>query len=673
MPAVATAPGFTTTQSKTDVFISYSREDKDFVKQLHDALQKEGRKTWIDWEGIPPSAEWFQEILQAIENTDAFVLVISPHSATSKVCTSEVAHAIKYNKRIIPVLRADVDGNLLPPSVQERQWVFCRDVDSFEAGIRSLLAAMDTDLDWLRSHTRLLGRALEWERHKGDYSFALRGRDLKQAETFLRNQEIKEPRLLPLQLDYILASRRDANKLFSIVIGVSALALTVVIVFGLLFWQKREEQAFTLASNYRERGFLELVRNNPLAAEVLFAKALGINNVLGTSGLIIQARARSPRLLWISPQVKNASIIAISNDGKLFAVRSQSKVEIWSIDTKAIIHNLPATGGVKVAAFDPNDHLLALGRGKNIDVWDLSSSASVPLRTIKTPYEITSVNFGPEGHFIAGALTGDILVWDRLASSSQTPRLKLSGHTDRVTGAVLTKDSRFLVSASWDATIRIWDLTDGRELRALAGHDNSLLCVALDSNDELIASAGWDATIIIWDFKTGKQIRTLEGHKGSVLSVAFSPDGHWLASTSEDHTARLWEVDRGKHVLILPGHQNDVSSVAFQQAGTEYRLAIGDMNGILRLWGLGEIGQRDELVTLRGHRGSVSMFDLNPRKPLLVSGSTDSTIRLWDLETKQLKRLLPKQQDKVFSVRFQSGRTIFCVGNQTTDNPNLEY
>ena len=77
----------------TDVFISYSRVDQVFVRQLHAALEAAGRGAWVDWEGIPPSAEWLVEIYAAIEAAGAFVFVISKHSVASAVCRQEIDHA----------------------------------------------------------------------------------------------------------------------------------------------------------------------------------------------------------------------------------------------------------------------------------------------------------------------------------------------------------------------------------------------------------------------------------------------------------------------------------------------------------------------------------------------------------------------------------------------------
>ena len=92
-----------------DVFISYSRRDTDFVKVLHQALEESNKETWIDWQGIAPTTEWWKEIEAGIEAADNFIFVISSDSVGSKYCLLEIDHAIKHNKRVIPVLRRSAD------------------------------------------------------------------------------------------------------------------------------------------------------------------------------------------------------------------------------------------------------------------------------------------------------------------------------------------------------------------------------------------------------------------------------------------------------------------------------------------------------------------------------------------------------------------------------------
>ena len=66
-----------------DIFISYSRRDKDFVTQLSDALRARGKDAWIDFKDIPASAEWLREIQDGIDEADAFLFVLSPDSISS--------------------------------------------------------------------------------------------------------------------------------------------------------------------------------------------------------------------------------------------------------------------------------------------------------------------------------------------------------------------------------------------------------------------------------------------------------------------------------------------------------------------------------------------------------------------------------------------------------------
>lgn len=146
-----------------DAFISYSRKDKDLVRALHDALNQRGRDTWIDWEDIPPTAEWLKEIFSAIEAAHTFVFVISPDSVASDVCKQEIAHAAKHNKRLVPIVRSNVDPQHVPEALAKLNWIFFRESDDFDTAFQSLIAALDTDLDWVRAHTRLLTRAIEWD------------------------------------------------------------------------------------------------------------------------------------------------------------------------------------------------------------------------------------------------------------------------------------------------------------------------------------------------------------------------------------------------------------------------------------------------------------------------------------------------------------------------------
>ncbi len=96
-----------------DVFISYSRRDKDIVRRLYDALAAQKRDVWVDWEDIPPTAEWLKEVYAGIEAADTFICVLSPDSIASVICAREVEHAVTCKKRLIPIVVRDVDHTLV--------------------------------------------------------------------------------------------------------------------------------------------------------------------------------------------------------------------------------------------------------------------------------------------------------------------------------------------------------------------------------------------------------------------------------------------------------------------------------------------------------------------------------------------------------------------------------
>jgi TIR domain len=197
----------------TDVFVSYSRRDQPFVRKLHDALVGVHRDVWVDWEDIPPSAEWLKEIERAIESADTVVFVLSPDSVSSPMCRHEVDHAATCNKRMVALLLREVLASDVPEPVAKINWLPFRSQDDFQTGFSTLIEAMDTDLNWVRAHSRLLVRAKEWESHNKDKSYVLLGTDLDEAEKWLANSQSLQPTLGALQVAYVAASRQEAIRL----------------------------------------------------------------------------------------------------------------------------------------------------------------------------------------------------------------------------------------------------------------------------------------------------------------------------------------------------------------------------------------------------------------------------------------------------------------------------
>jgi hypothetical protein len=192
----------------SQVFISYSRKDQSFVEQLHAALTYREKDTWVDWKDIPPTAKWIREIYDGIEAADNFLFVISPDSINSPICKKEIEHAIHHNKRFIPLIFRDVKSEHLPEPVATHNWINFRDNSEFNKSIESLLFTIDTDFDYVRTHTQLLLKALEWNTYGKDESYLLTGAELRMAEKWLASSTGKQPEPTLLHREHIATSTK---------------------------------------------------------------------------------------------------------------------------------------------------------------------------------------------------------------------------------------------------------------------------------------------------------------------------------------------------------------------------------------------------------------------------------------------------------------------------------
>ncbi len=244
--------------------ISYSHRDKEFVEKLYNCLLAEGFSPgdiWVDWEGIPISAEMDGGDHQGHPEIRCISLCDQSRLVKSPVCQQEIDLAGKSNKRFIPIeyrpLSEDKDAH---SKIYAHQYLAIQNEEDLDKNIPVLVKAINTDLDWLAQHTRLYNRALEWESKGYNESYLVRGPDLQDALTFISNGAAgKKPAPLLICIssmsrprqNYATAVRRR-NRLLTVVVGV-ALALLAVSAF--IGWGKSAQNLnFAITEQARAEG-----------------------------------------------------------------------------------------------------------------------------------------------------------------------------------------------------------------------------------------------------------------------------------------------------------------------------------------------------------------------------------------------------------------------------------
>ncbi|MGP3946424.1 nSTAND1 domain-containing NTPase [Streptomyces sp. 6N106] len=283
--------------------------------------------------------------------------------------------------------------------------------------------------------------------------------------------------------------------------------------------------------------------------------------------------------------------------------------------------------------------------------------------------------FSPNGRLLATAsYDRTVRLWDVSDRTRPKPLGKpLTGHTSWVSSAVFSPDGRTLASAGDDGTVRLWDVRNPRHPRPLGAplsrHDGTIYLLAFSPDGRTLATATEDRVVRLWDMSRPgrpKPLGALTGHTAAVRSVAFSPDGRTLAAGGDNGTIRLWNMAdprRPKRIeTVLTGHKDLVHSVAFSPDGRT--LASGSADNTVRLWKVGDPRRAEPLGSpLTGHTGPIWSVSFSPDGSMLAAASQDSTASLWNVSDpeypSQVGEPLAGSSGEMYALGFSpDGRTL---------------
>ena len=590
-----------------DVFISYARRDADYVAQLAQHLESRGKNVWVDVEGIRDAEVFPAALRRAIENSDAFLFVISPDSVRSQFCEQEVAHASELNKRIVPLALREVPDEEIPNEIRFRNWIPAAD----EASVERLLAALETDLEWEHQHTRVTVKALEWNQAGRDRSFLLRGADLAAAERWLAAGAGRDPGPTELEQAYLLAGRNAAQRRQRSLVGVSVVVAAISI--GLLI--------FALISRTQAIGARNTARQQARTAK---SRALA---------------AESETQLSIDPErsilLAVAALKTAPTTEAMFALRA-------ALDASPIRHRLPDAGlqqcsaagglnglgvGSPGIAFSADGRQVAEGLcNGTIVIADARTGAII--RRIAAGARAMQIAYAPRGGLLGAVAAGRFTLID-----PRTGAIRRGPRVIAFTRPVFDPTARVLAVVG-TAGLTLWNTETGRLriLRPPRGVASPAAALALSPDGRRVAVGlqPSDPTqgpgLLVGDPATG---RVLAEEPTPCNDVAFSPDGRRLAvaESSGDGTGSIVIRDAAtlalrKTLVELP----DVATTAAAFSSDGTRVAYGAADGTA---GLVSAATGDTIVAYLGQTAAVNQVAFAPGGARVATASADGTVRVW--------------------------------------------
>lgn len=290
---------------------------------------------------------------------------------------------------------------------------------------------------------------------------------------------------------------------------------------------------------------------------------------------------------------------------------------------------------------------------------------------------ISDIKYSPDGEKLAAGSSIGIWLYD--ANTGDVLSL-LAGHTKDVTSIAFSPDGKTLVSASYDDTVRLWDVHTGKQKAAISANATH---IAFSPDGKTFAGAGYD--VDLWDVQTLKLKAKLMGHRSSRVSVAYSPDGKTIVSEA-GRTVQLWDAHTGERKISFTAHEHWVSPMVFSP-DSKMLASGGSKDKLVCLW---DAQTGENIETFIGHTEGVSSVAFSPDGKTIASGSYDETVRLWDLETGKHETTLTGHSASVYGITFSpdgntlmsgSGDGTFRAWNPETGelkntfihSPNLTY
>ena len=383
---------------------------------------------------------------------------------------------------------------------------------------------------------------------------------------------------------------------------------------------------------------------------------------------------------------------ALSPDHKLLAAAFYGKdgpVCFWETKTGKKLRTFQGSDyAVRDMAFSPDGRLLALASQNALRVWEVSTAKELWQLPIDGN-QLFGISFSPDSRILAGGLIFMVRMWDAATGREISPTPE---HRQGIGFVALSPDGRTVITEGQSVggvpgsggpgedapSLRYWQATTGMALLQPPGQGRRFPpLAALSADGRTFAGWGKDHSLQLWDVTSGKELHRLP-IDGEPEFWAISPNGtHLLVGGKERNRElekrivrfRVWDVSTGKPLgEPVQAHQGTVWSVAFSPDGTQFA-TVGSTDRTIRLWEVATQRQHRELK-IDGDTGALWHVAYSPDGKSLAGAGNNDEIQFWEVATGKLQSKIAgpqargKLQSGVYALLFTpDGKTLIATDN----------
>jgi WD40 repeat protein len=267
-----------------------------------------------------------------------------------------------------------------------------------------------------------------------------------------------------------------------------------------------------------------------------------------------------------------------------------------------------------------------------------------------------------------------------------------TGHYEKITAIKYSADGQFLYSASEDLTIKLWELSTGREIRTFMGPERAVQYIDISPDGNRMITVSQDGTAWIWDVRTGKEVIQLRDTADFITNAIYSQDGKSIITAGKKYSAVIWDVLSQSITQRLEGIGlsclNSICSADLSISKNGRFLSIGLQDFITEIWDLKSFELKQSIKSRRSSCSScVVKSKISPDGNLLVTSYGSDSIKVWQIadSTRTSFQTSVEEADKIQLTRdgqyiaavdggvisvlgFPSGQVIWQHGNYSSNN-----